>query len=114
MKNTTEIGNVVIDYHEDGHVIHTSFKPKAKVNFDKRLVMDLRQVEGDTNPEHIKMGAEAIFASWFKGIVDIELADVATSKIESKIVDCQKWDNGKVKRCEISFSFVEELPDDKG
>jgi hypothetical protein len=57
------------------------------------------QISGDD----ARAKAQLVLAKWFEHVSDIELADREAYTVETEMLECEKWDNGKPKRCRIRF-----------
>lgn len=101
-----EIGNVTMSYTEDGKLVkdQSFFTPTMKVVVDDNLFNQLIDINTGSQ-RALKEGADLIFAAFFTKTNDIELADREKYKIKSKVMECVKYSNKKVKRCVIKYTF---------
>lgn len=99
------LGNVTIGYNTSGDVVSASFKPAEKIDFDKKLLLQLQTIRDYDNSEKLQKNAEHVFAGWFQKVIDIELADINEHQIRSKIIRCDKYGNGLIRECEMNFYF---------
>lgn len=97
-----KIGIATVEYSEEGKVIKAFFEPKSKVD-----MVDLNQLKQAVNltQEDIQHNAEMVMSNWFSRQNDIELAERDQFKIISKVIECEKHPDGKIKKCVIEFTL---------
>ncbi len=102
MENTI-IGTATLIFTDIGSIKQATFKPEA---ISTPLVgLDLTQIDQCQNVEQIQQKADAVFATWFSRMNEIELADREKYTIKSKITKCIKFETGIPQVCEIQYSF---------
>lgn len=104
MKDSTVIGQVAMEYSENGQVINASFTPSIVVKADEFLLGQLKTIP-QTDADVLKHNADLVLASWFNKTNEIELADREKWTIVSAVVDCDKYPSGAVKRCILEYTF---------
>lgn len=104
------IGQVTIEYNEDGTAKSAMFEPTMKLPADLNLLNQLKNVPRSTQ-EDIKDKASQIFGAWFihlENVLDeIETADREKFEVKSEIVECEKYSDEHPKKCVISYTFQE-------
>lgn len=100
-----EIGIVTLVYKEDGSLEEAAFLPTITVHSNKELVDELMTIKCSEETKEVQSRAEAVLASWFNMLTEIEIADRDQYTIKSDIKKCEKWPNGKIHTCEILFLF---------
>lgn len=101
------IGNVLMMYDEEGNVINAIFDPTMKLDFKEPLSDQLQQIKCSEDVTTVQQNADTIFAGWFSKLNEIELADRTKYEIKSNVLDCEKYPNGKVKKCLIQYVYQE-------
>lgn len=104
MDNITNIGIAAIEYNQDGKPVASSFTPEVYISDHWKGASDAL-LEGDavSDAEQAKQEADKILSAWFVHVEGIELTDRETATIESEVIECLKWENGKPKLCRILF-----------
>lgn len=106
MDNITEIGVATMTYDESGRPKSANFQPAAYVSGLLDVADDLVKDSQSETVKDAKQQAEVVLADWFVHIGGIEIADREEGKIESEIVSCEEWGNGRPKTCVIRFYFA--------
>lgn len=101
-----DIGIVTIDYNTEGAITHYRFSPLLELTPDKEVMHQLQFVQPSADIDIVKQSADTILAAWFSKVTTIELADREDYEVRSSIIECDKHDNGLVKRCRIRYRFV--------
>jgi hypothetical protein len=102
-----KIGTVIVNYDQEGNVLEkfTAFVPTMNIPVDKELGKQLIKLKQENNETILKDNSDLILASWFSKMNEIELADRNSFKIESMIVSCDKYSNGKIRKCILDYYF---------
>ena len=99
-----EIGIVKIEYTKSGDLTSASFHPTLEISADEKLLTSLSSIPNE-DQESIAKQANIVFSTWFNEINHIELADRSEFQIINKVVECEKYSTGEMKKCVIKFSF---------
>lgn len=99
------IGTTAIEYDERGCPTSVEFKPVLGVDLDEGLRRQLMEVAGDDGPMRIRTQSELVFAAWANRLSEIELADRERYEVAAELVACEKYDEARVRRCEMRFAF---------
>lgn len=101
-----KIGKVTLGYSEKGNVLFATFEPEEfNTSLPSEYGEDLVSIQQST-PEAIKKSADGVMQSWFNTVNEIEMADMMHNRIDSDVVDCQKYPNGSVKQCVIQYTLT--------
>lgn len=97
------IGIAKLKYDTDGDLQIGIFKPKIEIVKEQIKNSEIGKC-GDKTIDEIKDYAELLLAGFFSKMSDIELRDMETTRLETKVVSSEKYPDGKWK--EIEFEFV--------
>ena len=97
-----EIGVATILYSEDGKPLSSYFKPTVMFSADTKMLDQLSNVEGP-DAESVKTNSELVMGAWFSNLNDIELADREEFSVVGEVLQCDKYQSGKIKRCSVKF-----------
>lgn len=98
-----EIGIVIIEYDQNGKVTST-FKPTIEIKDCQNVEQQIQEKLMPSNDPNVVSGlAETIFSKWFNLMTNIELND--NYNISHSVKNCEKYENGLVKICEIAFYY---------
>jgi len=100
-----EVGIVTISYLKDGRVESANFVPTMNIKADKNVINNLKKVENSADTESLVHNAQSVFALWFNKANEIEEADRFEYEIASETIECEKYEDGKVKKCVIKFTY---------
>lgn len=100
-----EIGEATLEYTRFGEVTNAVFTPSMKIEYDKSINDQLRQIESKRDVESMRENAALVMASWFSKMNEIELSDKFQYGIDSEIVECERYDDDMPKKCVIKFVF---------
>lgn len=99
------IGIVTISYDQDGKILNTSFQ--SEIELDKSgLLNELIKINCTNEAEKIQLQADIVVASWFNEVSSIEIADKFEYKVQSTLLECDKFDSGRVKTCKMLYKLV--------
>jgi hypothetical protein len=102
------IGTVIISYDEQGKVTTTSFTPSIKINSEKELLDQLSTLKDSNEDQKILQdNANLIFGAWFNKLTNIELEDQTKFQIVSRVENCSRYANNKIRSCTMSYTFEE-------
>ena len=101
------IGFVTIKYNQEGILETSEFVPIIKTVKTKAVTLDETD---NSDPDVIQQKVQSIVGSWFNELNDIELADREEYKLETTLSKCEKWDDGRVKKCVFSVVFRQLQP----
>lgn len=87
-------------------ILSADFIPTMKVSLDDNLLEQLKSIQQPNDGNVVKSQADLMLAAWFSKMNEIELADRTQYTIKSKVVDCTKWPNGKVRLCKLNYYFA--------
>lgn len=103
----TTIGKVYLNYTEDGNLLAAAFSPKISVSA-KDLIDQLGTCTNKST-EQIQETAQLLLAAFFNKISDIELRDMETTEIETKVVKTERYTaTAGIKEIEIDFVYKEK------
>lgn len=102
-----EIGIATLLYNEDETPLCAHFKPTMDIKMGSREILEMADQVDCTGKDHeILNQANGVFATWFQRMNDVELADRSQYEIAAEFIKpCERWENGKIKGCNIRFVF---------
>lgn len=101
-----EIGVAVLNYDGNGAFVNATFTPTIGVEMDAKDMEFFKKVDCNQSEDNIKAEAEAVFATWFQSLNEVELADREFYTIATELTrPCEYWDNGKIKSVSPRFIF---------
>lgn len=107
MNNKMEIGTANISYDENGKATSVLFVPSDTLNVidDPALLKELKTIPCSENSEDIRENAQLAMGAWWAKLNEIELADRNEWRMDTDVIECVKWPNGRVQMCSIRFVF---------
>lgn len=101
-----QLGVATIIYDEQGNASLASFNPTLPTNVGTSILKTFKNI-GNNDLDVIKQNADLTLAAWFSEVTNIELADRTKYEIVSEVLECEKFPNGNIKMCKISYTFKE-------
>lgn len=105
MKDIQDIGKVALTYKEDGTVENVEFRADMSLKLDDPLLRQFGTLTPSSDVDALKSNADLAMAAWFSRMNDFELADREQWVIESRVIHCDKYPSGSVKKCELEYTF---------
>lgn len=103
--NEILIGSVNIKFDESGKITYSEFVPLLKTIADKELIEKFNSISVAPDEDVIRSMGEALLSRFFSHLTRIELSDQEKYGIKSRTLTCDKYANGMVKACVVSYSF---------
>lgn len=97
------LGVAIIQYDGHGIVISAKFEGKLEVDFSNDLTSN--QLTGVFTQSEVQNNADMALAGWFNTLNNIELSDRVENPISSKVLSCEKYQDGKVAVCKIEYYY---------
>lgn len=103
---STMIGLVEVHFTEDGKITNSEFAPMLKIKADEILIEKFSKIRVTPDELDVRLVGELMLGKFFSKITEIELSDREKYTITSETLACDKYADGKVKRCVIGYSFT--------
>lgn len=100
-----EIGIAILNYDRKGKLISGLFTPTLAVEVPDLFKETMETITATTTPDLLKTHSDMVFAGFFVKMNEIELADREDFDVVSEVIECEKWNNGIIRKCIIKYFF---------